>query len=328
VQWTTSLNTQGRPQRWLVSALLGLSVVALPSCSPSKDAQDAGQREEAGRTEDASRAAEGGVCHGVGHYQVGKEGGYLPCCAGLHEALQQEAGETGDTRERICSDSVVHRNYVCVEGTCGDGRCEAPESIACGCPKDCPSAVWQGTDAGTRATSSDASVKADSGVQPDAGTPALVPSLASVQQSYLGWTRHSEQPQAISSEIFSLCRLPTPAETTFVDSPHGDDLYLLDYLNDAAVRGDASKANTPFPVGAAIVKQKLTSGFSGEYLISALGLMLKHEPGFDPTHGDWEFGYWTPSEGLRAGPATATACGGCHAGSQTDFVFLDQSWRR
>jgi len=111
-------------------------------------------------------------------------------------------------------------------------------------------------------------------------------------------------------------------------SPHGDDLYLLDYLNDAAMRGDAAKADTAFPVGAAIVKQKLTSGVTGEFLIFALGLMIKHEPGFDPAHGDWEFGYWTPTEGFSAGGASATQCGGCHAGSKTDFVFLDQSWRR
>jgi hypothetical protein len=146
-------------------------------------------------------------------------------------------------------------------------------------------------------------------------------------QAYLGWTRHSAEPQAISSEIFSLCRLPTPAEHAFVESKHGDNLFLLDWLNDAAARGFETRDSAPFPPGAAIVKQKLTSNGRGELVLFALGLMIKHEPGFDPAHADWEFGYWTESEGLSAGAAGAAACGGCHASSKTDFVFLDQSWR-
>lgn len=238
------------------------------------------------------------------------------------------AGQRGDTRERVCDQPVGFRNYVCVEGRCGDGRCEVPEQAPCGCPQDCASAVWQSTDAGTDATRSDAGMQADGGMPTEAGTPARVPTLASVQQSYLGWTRHSETPQAISAQIFTLCRAPTEAENAFVASQHGDNLYLLDWLNDAAKRGEASKADAPFPVGAAIVKEKLVLASSGKYELFALGLMVKHEPGFDPAHGDWEFGYWTASAGFSAGPGSAAQCGGCHAGSKTDFVFLDQSWRR
>lgn len=302
--------------------------VALAGCTSSKGTEDAGPVVDAGRAQDSGSKADAAACRPVGHYEAGKEGSYLPCCAGLREEFQQVAGQRGGAQERVCDDPVGFRNYVCVEGRCGDGRCEAPESLACGCTQDCASAVWQGADAGPGTTRGDASAPAEGGVPAEAGAGALVPTLASVQQSYLGWTRHSEQPQAISTEIFSLCRAPTPAENAFVDSPHGDGLYLLAWLNDAAKRGDATKASASFPVGSAIVKQKLFSSATGEFVIHALGMMIKHEPGFDPAHGDWEFGYWTPTEGLAEGRATATACGGCHAGSKTDFVFLDQSWRR
>jgi len=262
------------------------------------------------------------ACHGVGHYEVGKEGGYLPCCANLREVFQLVAGERGDPHERVCDEPIGHRNYACIEGSCGDGRCEAPEALACGCPQDCPSAVWEVVDAGGAAPDAATSVRAEAGVH------AAVPSMASALQDYLGWTRHSAEPQSISTEIFSLCRAPTAAEEAFVASQHGDNLYLLDWLNDAAVRGAATKQSAAFPIGAAIVKQKLIYSPRGEFELFALGLMIKREPGFDGAHADWEFGYWTKSEGLATGAASAATCGGCHAGSKTDFVFLDQSWRR
>jgi hypothetical protein len=277
---------------------------------------------DAGGVADASRLADAAACRSIGHYEVGKEGGYLPCCAGLHEELQQVASERGDAHERVCEGPAGYRNYVCVEGSCGDGRCETPEQARCGCPQDCRSAVWQVSDAGVAPAQPDASTSAQ------AGSPSEVPSLASVQQSYLRWTRHTEKPQAISSEIFSLCRGPSQTEQAFVTSPHGDNLYLLDWLNEAAVRGEAQLGKSPFPVGAAIVKEKLTQNENGTYAVAALGLMLKHEPGFDPSHGDWEFGYWTASAGLSGGVSGAGQCGGCHAASKTDYVYLDQSWRR
>ena len=63
------------------------------------------------------------------------------------------------------------------------------------------------------------------------------------------------------------------------------------------------------------------------YELAALGLMVKREPGYDPTTGDWEFGYWEPDTGLLSGEAVNIACGPCHASSPTDFVYLDQQWR-
>ena len=59
----------------------------------------------------------------------------------------------------------------------------------------------------------------------------------------------------------------------------------------------------------------------------ALGLMIKRGPGFDPAHGDWDFGYWEPASGLASGAEPAQHCGNCHAGSKTDYVFVDMSWR-
>ncbi len=85
-------------------------------------------------------------CRGQGKYEVGKEGGYLPCCKGLVElpgwsAVEtQRPGETAFVRE--CVNDLPMHVYVCVRGMCADGICEAGETDRCGCAEDCPSAVW------------------------------------------------------------------------------------------------------------------------------------------------------------------------------------------
>jgi len=158
------------------------------------------------------------------------------------------------------------------------------------------------------------------------GSAPAGPTLQEAMQQYKTWTKRQAEPRAISAEIFALCRAPSAAETAFVDSVHGKSLALLDWLNEPAVRGFTAGGKPAFPVGAAIVKQKLV-GTGADARVAALGLMVKRQAGFDPAHGDWEFGYWEEAPGLASGAAVANACGGCHASSASDFVFVDQGWR-
>lgn len=106
----------------------------------------------AGQTTGAGGGGAGGdACNGPGHYEVGKEGGYKPCCAGLNEVVQQIlAHDTNGTP--TCIDAVGVRNSVCIAGTCGDGMCEVEEDVPCGCPQDCGDIAFTdagSTDAGT-----------------------------------------------------------------------------------------------------------------------------------------------------------------------------------
>jgi hypothetical protein len=161
----------------------------------------------------------------------------------------------------------------------------------------------------------------------DSGTgPAWTgPTLESASRDYRSWKQRSAEPQSISSEILSLCRLPTSSEQMFADSEHGDGLYFMDWLNSGAQAGFTAQ---PFERGSAIVKEKLRSDSSGKLARIALGIMIKRDPGFDAARGDWEFGYWQEQDGLRSGAEAAAHCGGCHARSKTDFVFVDPSWRQ
>jgi hypothetical protein len=159
---------------------------------------------------------------------------------------------------------------------------------------------------------------------PDAGAPK--PTLEELMQEYRAWSPHPSEPQAISDEISGLCRLPSAAEDAFVASEHGRYRWLQNWLNPAAKRAFDDK-RTPFEVGAAIVKEKLVLETGGQRRLVARGLMIKRASGFDPAHGDWEFGYWEPGMELRSGDEAARTCGACHASADTDFVFLDGRWR-
>jgi hypothetical protein len=84
-------------------ALVALAGLTVACSSTSVEHEDAGTE-----------------CRGPGRYEAGKEGSYLPCCAGLTEVEYESAGysETGP----ICWSPPL-RVYACVQGTCGDGIC-------------------------------------------------------------------------------------------------------------------------------------------------------------------------------------------------------------
>lgn len=78
------------------------------------------------------------TCRDVGSYQVGKEGGYLPCCPGLQE-LQTPVEVTDENGALTCA-AVPANSYSCLRGVCGDGTCESNET-RCSCPADCAGEV-------------------------------------------------------------------------------------------------------------------------------------------------------------------------------------------
>lgn len=196
---------------------------------------------------------------------------------------------------------------------------------ALGCTESTPSRADSGTDRRSDAAkvSRDAGVAARDAGPRGAGSQTRDPaiSLEQAMKDYSTWSPRQAAPRAISAEIFSLCRLPSLPEQKFTESVHGHALALRDWTNELAQKGLKTRGE-PFPVGAAIVKQKL----QGAKLV-ALGLMVKHAKGYDPAHGDWAFGYWEEASGLESGAEPASACGDCHASAKTDYVFADDSWR-
>jgi hypothetical protein len=72
-----------------------------------------------------------------GPYQRGKAiepnaNASLVCCEGLYTYDRQVDNGAG-----ACTEPVGVANFSCLEGSCGDGKCEAGEQGACGCEADC-----------------------------------------------------------------------------------------------------------------------------------------------------------------------------------------------
>jgi Cytochrome P460 len=178
------------------------------------------------------------------------------------------------------------------------------------------------------AVASDAEAGPPSDARPDTNPVPAEPTFEAVMASYTAWTKRTDQPVPISADIFGLCRLPTASEKDFQNSVHGGDLALLDWVNPQAAAGFAAGGASPFPVGAAIVKEKLAAGTEGIELV-ARGFMIKRAAGFNPAAGDWDFAYWEPALGIVSDMTRSAACAGCHASSHAkDFVFFDESWRQ
>jgi hypothetical protein len=108
----------------IVLVLACLILLALPEC----------QSDRVASPDDSD-------CRRPGRYEVGKEGGYRPCCRGLSEVPYESPGSDGTTGAPVCGPLPLNA-YACLKGTCGDGICEHAEAPRCGCSKDCPSAAW------------------------------------------------------------------------------------------------------------------------------------------------------------------------------------------
>jgi hypothetical protein len=140
---------------------------------------------------------------------------------------------------------------------------------------------------------------------------------------YPAWQPQSPEPVAISAYIFGLCRLPTLPEREFSESEHGHGRYLRDWANPQAEAGIARRGAPPFGPGSVIVKEKYVASGAGRDLV-AIAMMIKREPGFEPTQGDWDYAYYEPDLGVIQTKEQSAYCSGCHAAAAaSDFVFVD-----
>ena len=86
------------------------------------------------------------------------------------------------------------------------------------------------------------------------------------------------------------------------------------YANDAAA-GTIAQKSPPFPVGSAIVKEKL----AGDFTVAEIGGMIKRAPGYDSANGDWEFFFRSSTGDFQSGKLAN--CIECHNGAGRDHVF-------
>jgi hypothetical protein len=125
------------------------------------------------------------------------------------------------------------------------------------------------------------------------------------------------QPVIVSAVVAAACVAP-PSPSLIEEErrhfgPHAEVAVNL-YANETARTALAGQDR--FPSGAIIVKEKLKGDEA-----SAIGGMIKRQPGYDPVNGDWEYFYAERSGKFTIG--RLDNCIACHARAKsTDYVFF------
>jgi hypothetical protein len=136
------------------------------------------------------------------------------------------------------------------------------------------------------------------------------------------WTQVNAQPYYISASVDALCRAPTREdyESERTRNPHAAS-FITVYVNNVGRQAMFSKEPRQFPEGSVIVKEKV-----GVYLENRAPLlytiMIKREPGYNPTVGDWEFAVASADGAQIEASGKLGNCQACHIRKvDSDFVF-------
>ena len=130
---------------------------------------------------------------------------------------------------------------------------------------------------------------------------------------------------------------PNPAEDcsaedepTFADYPswtqvntqpiQGHEVWVNIFVNDLAEKTYLSASGEVFPECSKIVKTHLEDAES--QTISAITVMVKMPPGYDPQHNDWWWGMYDKTGQFAEMSGVVSVCIECHQPvADTDYVF-------
>jgi hypothetical protein len=118
-----------------------------------------------------------------------------------------------------------------------------------------------------------------------------------------------------------ITRIIFPGAPTYPDdTPRNRHAYGVVYANDIALADIDATPRSEFRPGAIIVREKLSRPDSKTP--SLLGVMIKREPGFNPTAHDWDFLIVNGAGTKIRKREKKGACFDCHQ-SRKDFVYGD-----
>jgi hypothetical protein len=159
------------------------------------------------------------------------------------------------------------------------------------------------------------------GCQLPADPPPTAPDKT--EADYTRWPAVTDKPYPVDAPFAAMCAIsPSPEsekrrreELAKTHGPHA--VHAISVRVSPTGRSEFM-ARTPVPVGTVVVKEKLA-----DEKVVAVGTMTKREPGYDPDHGDWEYGYRELKP--DAPPAAAgkiDSCIACHRiASQKDYLY-------
>jgi hypothetical protein len=136
---------------------------------------------------------------------------------------------------------------------------------------------------------------------------------------YRSWTMVNTEPQLMDAQTAQDCALSPRIGNANGLNPH-QNKYILVYVNATGREAMMETRNPSFPVGSVIVKEKLPDKSS--QTPELLTVMIKHEKGFNPATGDWEFMVVDGNGTKVESRGKLKNCQGCHlARPQTDYIF-------
>ena len=132
---------------------------------------------------------------------------------------------------------------------------------------------------------------------------------------YKQWTPLLKSPHQVPTDLWLLCRPPTPSELDAArqkNGPHGAR-FIRVYGNQPVAAAVSDRERKPFPPGAVIAKEKLSGTLQG------VAFMVKRKPSQFPETDGWEFLFYPASGDSRR---THDACASCHRGAASrDYIF-------
>ena len=151
---------------------------------------------------------------------------------------------------------------------------------------------------------------------------------AALQSSTLGfdfanWPSVTENPISVPSAFLVFCAPPTEAQLETDRKVHGPHSQSEIVVRVNAIGIEQFKTGRSAPAGTIVVKEKYTR-YSPNTPPSAIGAMIKREPGYDPEHGDWEYAYeeQSPKTERTLVRGRLDSCIKCHSGARdTDYLF-------
>ncbi len=140
-------------------------------------------------------------------------------------------------------------------------------------------------------------------------------------RSYKSWTNVNPERQPMATAVALLCGPPLPSHRVrfSLGSPH-DTACISVYVNGIGRTAMMSQATPRFPTGSIIVKEKFPDLQS--HKLEMLTVMVKREPGYDSTRGDWEYLVVDGDLAEIKARGAIQSCQGCHIEqASNDYIF-------
>ncbi len=161
-------------------------------------------------------------------------------------------------------------------------------------------------------------------VTPTQATTRKVSNIAEIVKDYETLIKINTKPIPVTPGVSLLCISDPAAQVIKTHGPHTDKMLNI-FMNPSAklayhkiIKNLEKKIK--YPVGAIILKEKISTYSEDKDKPNSLGGLIKREPGYDSENGDWEYFYRDEDEKLTTGKIQN--CIDCHKTQKdTDYIY-------